>query len=422
MYQDTDFSTFSGGGVPSAQSGITWGSRLATGFDRLKVGLYVIWENPLFFERLQDHKLASKEANSEVSFSFAPSPDLEHGDLVYNMHATGRSGGFAFHVSRGDVSIFFSTRKDIKTPNIWVDIGSESCWSPGWRQVLEDIKEIVELHHGRIWKNNVSEVHLCADFIDLSIQRVPIHSYDNWVTRAHLFNAYSDHSGPLGVTLAQDQGELPGEAMTGVIFGKGDIMLRIYNKVAELRRSLPKQGVFASVWGVSVFDQHPVTRVEYQLRRPVLMQMKIDTIQDLEAKRNSAWLYCTQEWSRLSAHTVDRVNRHQDTVFVHPWWQSVQQAGISLSAEPVKREYPRACKDINKLMEMVLGCLMSIGTILNCKSDQHEDVIKYGQMLIDKRFQQMWENKDEHGRREFEEKMKKRWAAIWPMGFEAPPG
>ncbi|MDA8161184.1 MAG: hypothetical protein M0T76_10755, partial [Desulfobacteraceae bacterium] len=127
------------------------------------------------------------------------------------------------------------------------------------------------------------------------------------------------------------------------------------------------------------------------------------------------------DWSRLAVRAVDRLNRNQDKLSTHPWWESVQQAGISLSAEPVKREYPRACKDVNKLMEMVLGCLMSIGTILDCKADQHKEVIKYGQMLIEKRFQQMWENKDEHGRREFEEKMKKRWAAIWPMGFEPKP-
>jgi len=120
--KDAIFPAVSGGDKPPfPQSGITWGCEVVSGFDRLKVGLYAIFENPAFFERLHDVKMAAKEANTEIPISFS-----DHGDLVFNMHSTGRKGGFSFHLSRADVHIFLSTRKDIKTPNIWLDIGSES--------------------------------------------------------------------------------------------------------------------------------------------------------------------------------------------------------------------------------------------------------------------------------------------------------
>lgn len=408
---------FSGDGFSVlAQGGITWGSKLSSGFDRLKVGFYINWESPLFLTVLQDAKLAAKEANDLVPVSFS-----ENGDMVFNCHATGRKGGFGFHLSRADVDLFFSTRKDIKTPNLWVDIGSESCWSPGYRHVIAEIKALVESQGGNIFKNTVSEVHLCADWIGLDIEELPIDKYDFWVTRANKFNAYACHQGLLGVTLDQDQGDLPGEQMTGIKFGKGDIMLRIYDKTAELKRCPSKQGVFASVWSNANYDDEKVTRVEYQLRRPVLAQMQVHSLTDLEEKKNSIWRYCTEDWTSLRCQEVDREHRHQDRAPIHPWWQEVRRVNIDLWCEPVKREYPRACKDISMLMDLVGGCMLSVGTILDRKFHDVDGVIAYSQTLIASKLRQMWENKDKHGRREFELKMEKRWSEIWPMGYEPRP-
>lgn len=415
MYQDMNFSTFSGGGSVSPQGRITWGCEVVTGFDRLKAGLYVLFESPLFFESWQDVKQAALEADDVVPISFS-----DHGDLVFNMHPTGRRGGFGFHLSRSDVHIFVSTRKDIKTPNVWVDIGSESCWSPGWRHVLEDVKYLFETLGGRIWKTSVSEVHFCADFVGLDIEELPIDRWDHWVTRANYRNAYSNHHGLLGVTLAQDDGALLGEEMTGIVFGRGDIMLRIYDKTAELSRSPAKQGVFASVWNLANYDDQPTTRVEYQLRRPVLMQMKIDTLADLEEKRNAAWLYCTTKWTRLCSRPVDR-NHNQFRIVLHPWWEAVARADISRECEPLARERLRASKDISTLVEQSCGCLLSVGTILDQGPEDLEGVIHYAKRLIEGKFRQMWENKDKQGRREFQVKMAKRHSEIWPMGFEPKP-
>jgi len=401
------------------QSGITWGSQLATGFDRLKIGFYIVWENPLFLTVLQDGKLAAKEANETISVSFS-----EHGDQVYNCHETGRKGGFGFHLSRADVHLFLSTRKDIKTPNLWVDIGSESCWSPGYKQVIAQIKELVESQGGNIIKNTISEVHLCVDW-GLSIESVPIDNIDFWVTRAHGFQPYYNRKQLTGVVIDQVDGEIPADELlvkkTGIEVTAGDLRLRIYDKTEELKRNPAKQGVFASVWGKSNYDDEKVTRIEYQIRRSVLQQMKVNSLSDLEEKRVAVWRYLTYEWARLCDGEIDRVNRHQDRAPLHPWWKAVTQIDFSMYCEPIKREYPRACKDVSVLMDLVGGCMLSVGTILDCKVNDLEGVIYYSQTVIASKLRQMWDNIDKNGCREFELKMSKRWAEIWPMGFEPKP-
>ena len=401
-----------------SQSRITWGCKVATCLDRLKIGFYVQWDSPLFLESLDNAKIAAKESDDLHPVTFS-----EEGDLVFNCHATGRKGGFGYHLSRCDVNLFFSKRKDTNTPNVWVDIGSESCWSPGYVNVLFDIKRLITNQGGYIYKDTVSEAHLCADFIGLDIEEVPIDNFKLWITRANHFNNYQDRSGQLGVTISQDEGELPASDLlqTGIEFGRGDIMLRIYDKTKELKRSISKQQVFASAWDQPTFDHLPVTRVEYQLRRPVLKQMNINSFSELEENKASLWKYCTTEWTRLTFFEADRTNRHQDRAIIHPWWTQVQSIKNFGHGETIKREHKRSSKDTEPLKQMIAGCAMTIGTILERKVTDYEGVIAFGQGIMEAAIRALWNDKDDKGVSEFEKRMKKRWSEVWPLGFASLP-
>lgn len=74
-----------------------------------------------------------------------------------------------------------------------------------------------------------------------------------WITKSHKFASV----------------ESPRQLETFSI-GKGDIMMRIYDKILELRHSASKQATFADSWGVEKYDEQPVARVEFQLRREIL--------------------------------------------------------------------------------------------------------------------------------------------------------
>lgn len=406
--------------LPCPPKRITWGAELATGYDRLKYGLYVTWEKIEVLNQLADAKEKAKEENGPVTISFT-----EHGDMVFNAHPTGRKGGYAFHISRSDVNIFFSTRKDHTTPNVWVDIGSLSCWSPGYQAITEEVENLIHHLGGHIVKNVVSEVHLCADFIGLDLEELPIDRYDHWITRANRFHCYQDRAKFSGITLTQNLGELPeGDRASvmiresGITFGSGDIMLRIYDKTLELKRNPTKQSVFASVWQKENFDDQPVTRVEYQLRRDVLKQMKVDSLRDLQRKRAGVWRYCTMKWTRFSLDPVDRHNRHQDRAIMHPWWKEVQGIDFKTPLVEIVRAKVQSSKDLKGLAKLAAGCTLTMGAILNLKPDNLEEVIATGQGLIESTIRQMFKEKTPTGQNLFKHKMRCRWAEVWPMGYQ----
>ncbi|MBU0484830.1 MAG: hypothetical protein KKB30_09990 [Proteobacteria bacterium] len=402
---------------------ITWGSELATGYDRLKFGFYVKWEDFKILELLDAAKTEAKELHDSVPVSLSP-----HGDQVFNCHPTGRQGGFAYHLSRADLNIFFSRRKDHDTPNVWVDIGSLSCWSPGYTVIIEEIKKLLRDHNGFIMRNVISEVHLCADFIGQDIQELPIDHSDFWITRANKFGAFQDRQQLTGITLSQTEGYLPKGSKdtinvmeTGVQVGQGDIMLRIYDKVIELKHNPSKQSVFSSVWGKEQYNETQVTRVEFQLRREVLKYMAIHSLEDLHRKKAGLWKYCTMEWARLTITPVDRKNRHQDRASIHPWWHAVQTIDFNMAFEGVTRRKVRSAKNIEFLQDMVAGCAITIGTILNRKHDDLEGVIAFGQAALESKLRYLWKEKTDTGKCLFQHKMKKRWSEVWPLGYIPQP-
>jgi hypothetical protein len=417
----------SGAGVKGISTGtpqrITWGSELATGLDRLKFGFYVSWSRFEILDTLGEAKEQAKQVNEPVPISFTP-----EGDLVFNCHPTGRKGGFGFHLSRADVNIFFSRRKDRTTPNIWVDIGSVSCWRPGYKFVISEVERLIKTMGGTIVRNTVSEVHPCADFIGLDIEELPIDKYDHWITRANRYNCYQDRTRMSGITLDQTEGELPKGSPntilireTGIVFGSGSIMLRIYDKQLEIKRNPSKQSVFNSVWEIDEHRDTAVTRVEFQLRRDVLKQMGINTLKDLEKKKVGLWRYCTEEWTRLSVKPVDRKNRHQDRSLIHPWWHEVQQINFGSDYHQVFRKKVEPSKNIEVLTDMMAGCALSLATILNRKPDALEEVIAFGLGSLEGRIRRMHREKADNGKNLFEHKMERRWAEIWPLGFVPDP-
>ena len=96
-------------GLSKSQDGLTRGVRISKGLDRLKFGFYVEFALPLLFDVLSDAKAQAQESRQLVPIKLGPDENY-----YYNCHPTGKSGGYAFHISRADVNIFISGRKDWK--------------------------------------------------------------------------------------------------------------------------------------------------------------------------------------------------------------------------------------------------------------------------------------------------------------------
>jgi len=419
------------------QAGITWGVEVAKGLDRLKIGFYAVFENKSskgsdlneLFEILDSAKMDAKLCHDVCPITLDKNGEDR---FIFNVHSSGRHGGYAYHISRGDLHIFFSRRKDMNTPNVLVDIGSLSCWNPGFDTVLQTVEDLLENYGFHVVKNTISEVHLCSDFIGQDIESLPLENYRYWITRANKFSAYHDRRKLEGVTLSQDIGRLglsdsqddyfepkkPDE--TGVRIGKGDIMLRVYDKVLELKHDASKQLVFASVWGKETYNETAVTRVEFQLRRPVLKQMHVHSLEDLREKVAGVWKYLTVDWTRFAQNTVDRDNRHQDRAVMHPWWQSVQAVNWSNNLYTVFRRKKVPTKNIEHLLDLIAGCTISLGAILQRKENDIEGVIAFGQGYLESRLRSLHRQKKKGSKvSEFVHRMQSRHRAIWCVPLAA---
>ncbi|MCI5219147.1 MAG: hypothetical protein D3914_08150 [Candidatus Electrothrix sp. LOE2] len=404
--------------------GITWGVELSTGLDRLKYGLHVQFpKDQKFFDALGESKRHAQDLHTSVPLT------LEGFDQdAWTMHTTGRSGGFTFHISRADVHLFVSVRKNwMQTPNIWVDIGSVSCWNPGYGETLAMVEELVSQYGGKIHKNGISEVHLCADCIGLELSELGIQSPDLWITRANKFHFFYDRREFSGISLNQSEGRLGISNKenidtvgslheSGLSAGEGDISFRVYNKVLELKRDGAKQSVFASVWGKTEYDNQPVTRVEFQLRRPVLRQLKVNTLEELFEKLGGIWAYCVGDWAVFCNTAPDRENRHQDRADVHPWWIVMQSIDWN-TYHSVAREKILPQKDKYQLADQMVGCALNLAAIERCPLDI-DSIVDHLQIEVEQWCRRKIQELDKDGKPVLLEKMKKKLNECWPHGIE----
>ncbi|SHH98993.1 hypothetical protein [Desulfofustis glycolicus] len=251
---------------------------------------------------------------------------------------------------------------------------------------------------------------------------------DLHLSRANRLHTFSDVNRLSGITLSQTEGTLryldenDKEIETGIRLGEGDIILRIYDKVLEIKRNGTKQSLFASVWGKEEYNESHVTRVEFQLRKNVLKQFQVKSLEDLRNRQDGLWKYCTRDWSKLSEQPVDRKNRHQDRIKLHEFWHLVQSVSWGTSPPTIRRK-PLPQKDKYLLIDMMVGCAMNLAAIDGCQYDNIEKITMYLMGEVD-----TWcrtkarEINPKTGRSELQEKMKTKINEVWPYGYGEIPG
>ena len=220
-------------------------------------------------------------------------------------------------------------------------------------QTVKNIKHWMERKHAHFMKEQVSEVHLAADFIGVDIRTLDIANQDRWIHRPHDFDPHYKY-----------------RKLTGVSIGKGDMMLRIYDKVKELKGQEHKQEVFVDLWQVKTYDEHPVTRVEYQLRRPVLKEFQhlefcngVHTVKNFLFAIKALWAYCTTDWACFCKTIIDRKNNNQSKAKISEFWEVVR-AVVWTGLHEMRREKPTKHKNIDALRKQARGISDELHTLL----------------------------------------------------------
>ena len=197
--------------------------------------------------------------------------------------------------------------------------------------------------------------------------------------------------------------------------------MRIYDKVLELRYSAAKQATFADSWGIEKYDEQPVTRVEFQLRREILKNIKktetgkgIDSYDDLCNSLSAIWQYCTLSWVRHCLEPVDSDNNHQSRAENSDFWNFISSIQWEGDMDRAK-EKPRPKKDYIALRKQFLGLGMTLAAFHNISTQDIDHIINIGKHIIEEDMLALFVTDEEEFYRRIDKKKREVYETVSPV-------
>lgn len=141
-----------------------------------------------------------------------------------------------------------------------------------------------------------------------------------WVTRASAVHQYAEDA-----------------TFTGWTIGAGSsLMGRLYHKLLECQKS-GKEYLLA-LWLQAGWDGvHPVWRLEFEFRREVLAQLKLDTLPQILSHLNGLWSYASTEWLKLCVPS--EADKTRSRWPVHPLWAALASIDWETEGGPLLRTF-----------------------------------------------------------------------------------
>jgi hypothetical protein len=310
--------------------------RLAYGVDMLVLSIDINWnQNKLFIFLEKLKNLAQKHDNEYPGLLMSEDSSDK---WPFNIRPHG-SGGYDWLLNGHEFSLKIGNwREPILRPSVIAEIRSETLWNQGPEWTVNRIVGLLEGSGGVVETIKPSRVDLCVDIL------VP---GDLWsfgimnfaVKRASEIRSYYYH-----------------RQLTGVSIGKGSISARIYDKFLEIRQK-SKKFWMCNVWGVDKVPKgKKILRIEFQLRREILRELKINIYDELVENIENVWAYCTKRWLKFE----DNPGKHHSQRSTMDWWKVVQE-GFRGMQNPEPSIRSRALKiDMRHLARQAYGQLTSL--------------------------------------------------------------
>lgn len=302
-----------------------------------------------------------ENAKKEVQTTAEDCESVQFGETKLFSWAIQRTGApkFPYVLRTGDITLKLSNRpSDSPIWNAGLQIGSLSC-----NNDLDGLLSSLKLwfkHYGVKWVQDiVSRIDMYTD-VETNIQSTGIDKQDHHVTRATTCATY--HSS---------------RHLTGVQIGKSEIVLRIYDKLQEMKekRATEKEMFFIEKWGK---NPESVTRVEFQLRRPAVVELfgpGSTDWQSIKPALPGVYAYLVN-WFRHTEESVAplRESNNQHLAESSSFWKKVEQAADSWRDKfgkiiKIFRDKKQKHLNIAPLVEQAAGCLMSVVAALGHAHD-----------------------------------------------------
>lgn len=346
------------------------------GLDKLKVSLWLDWDTPDFLQMLRDFK---EEFNDEKLCGPEVSEralDLGWEGVSFNMQRAG-AGKYPYKLQSGDIVLLFSNHKSTAPfPCCRIEIGSMSCWNPGWQHLFDRFAALLRHWGGSIRKQKIMQFDITANLMEVDFTRTGLINIHRWIARAQDQNPRYKNYIPNYVS-----------------FGKGDFMFKAYDKTAELKDDDVKREFFHQLWTEHLghVPEH-VTRLEFQVRRAD--ELDISTVGQLAEKLDAVWRYCVGSdddngWVRFCARRIsaaDRRNKNQQRYPVAFLWEFVRSVrfGAGRTLKLARKKLPPK-RNVLSLQKTAAGCLLSICAILGMHPDNLDGHIVQSFNIIDEK-------------------------------------
>lgn len=311
----------------------------ATGIDTLRLAVYVEWGSSGFPEQLGEMKEKAKREGKEVPGRIEANPEF-----AFSVQSHGSRGGFEFLLLGRDMK--WSVGRfgpDQDRPNLMVDFSSEVLWRRGVHAVVSWFFEVVDGMGGCIKKTKVSRADLCADVLVKNGVWDAERLTEARVCRARKCGLHWD-----------------GNHLEGVSFGAGGhIQARIYDKVREIKKS--RKTWLYDIWRYKKIPGGRVMmRVEFELHREVLKELKVHGIEDLLKGIDEVWGYCSKLWLQMKSGDRGIDHKLRKTL---DWWEEVQKTffGVQVENSSVREHALKANEEMLKREAMgFLGSLTAL--------------------------------------------------------------
>ena len=263
---------------------------LLHGLDTVQCAYYL---SPPVSTQLDFAKLAVIKEQLRMDKSREPRP-VKLGGMEFFLYPYGSSSGYPFVLTNEDFKI---EAGEFNHPSFFVTFKSHSLWKhTAWTLHQQFLNWASAIGCDVQQAETLSRVDFSFDYA------LAERDFD-----ADSFDSQSDKD---------SQHREHGTVQTFTL-GKGDVVLRVYDKVAEIRQQSAKVW-FYQLWG----QEENVWRIEWQVRKPVLRSFNISTFVDLREQQGALLRYLADYHDTLRTQTQDS-NRSRWPL--HPLWADLQE-------------------------------------------------------------------------------------------------
>lgn len=238
------------------------------------------------------------------------------GNREFLLSPRGSASGYPFVLNDAEIRVEFGPTNN---PPFFVTYRSEALWNEPVRTLHDRfLGWAASVGYVPVKPEGMTRVDYCFDY--------------------HLPQVDFDEDNFLSLSSKDAQHRQDGQIQT-FTFGRSDIVLRVYDKVAEIEQQSNKVWLF-DLWG----RKEQVWRIEWQARKALLRRFGIRTLDDLQQGLRNVLRYLAAEHDTLRVKTTDGNHSRWP---LHPLWVDLQACivqmedlGIPMGVDPAStREY-----------------------------------------------------------------------------------